>query len=50
MFCFAEAAKYCEEIGAIFLETSALTATGVNKIFTDISEFYVQSDYIFIQL
>jgi len=33
-----DAKQYCDEIGAIFLETSALTAAGVNELFSDISE------------
>ncbi|XP_067948067.1 ras-related protein Rab-22A-like [Watersipora subatra] len=33
-----EAADYCSQVGAIFIETSALTAAGVNQLFTDISE------------
>ena len=37
---FTDAQQYCDEIGAIFLETSALTAAGVNQLFTDISELY----------
>lgn len=40
-FFFVDAKQYCDEIGAIFLETSALTASGVNELFTDISEYGV---------
>lgn len=34
-----EAEAYCKDIDAIFLETSALTAVGVNELFTHISEY-----------
>jgi len=40
-----EAAEYCSQLGAIFTETSALTAIGVNELFTNISEFiFIQHD------
>ncbi|KAF6037946.1 RAB22A [Bugula neritina] len=34
----SEAAEYCSQLGAIFTETSALTAIGVNELFTNISQ------------
>ena len=34
----ADAEEYCREIGAVFTETSALTAAGVTQLFTDISK------------
>lgn len=51
-----EAADYCRDIGAIFTETSALNAAGVNQLFTDISKcqlhpcFPVQLRLIFLNV
>lgn len=33
-----DARKFCDDIGAVFLETSALTAVGVNTLFQQISK------------
>jgi len=45
LFIYIEAAEYCSQLGAIFTETSALTAIGVNELFTNISEFiFIQHD------
>ena len=37
--CVLDAEDYCSQIGAIFTETSALSAVGVNQLFTDISKY-----------
>lgn len=38
-FMLIDAEAYCKDIDAILLETSALTAVGVNELFTHISEY-----------